>query len=78
MPKAKNAAKPIVLIPSIQGFSVSWGGFSSAEFSRRVIKKFGKWVPSASLDALVENGKAVSSAVNLYHYTGIAGFGVLL
>jgi hypothetical protein len=77
MPKAKNAAKPIVLIPSIQGFSVSCGGFSSADFSRRVIKKFGKWVPSASKDALVGNGLAVSTAVNLYYYTGIAGFGVM-
>ena len=41
-------------------------------------KPGGKWVPSASLDALVENGLAVSTALNLYHYTGIAGFGVLL
>jgi hypothetical protein len=45
--------------------------------ARYFIKKFGKWVPSASLEALAGNGLAVSTAVNLYYYTGIAGFGVM-
>ncbi|CAA9419770.1 hypothetical protein AVDCRST_MAG84-7077 [uncultured Microcoleus sp.] len=36
---------------------MSCGGFSSADLSRRVIKKFGKWVPGASLDRSWETAR---------------------